>query len=67
MKRKNSYPIKKSERDWKAQLSEEEYRILREKGTERPFTGKYNKVHYQKGTYFSKRDVFLMMDQLQLV
>tara|TARA_B100002019_G_scaffold281809_1_gene286295 strand:- start:320 stop:736 length:417 start_codon:yes stop_codon:yes gene_type:complete len=53
MKRKNSYPIKKSERDWKAQLSEEEFRILREKGTELPFTGKYND-HYQKGTYFCK-------------
>ena len=51
MKRKNSYPIKKSERDWRAQLSEEEYRILRERGTELPFTGKYND-HYEDGTYF---------------
>jgi len=46
----NKYPIHKSEAEWKKQLSEEEYRILREKGTERPFTGKYN-MNYEKGTY----------------
>lgn len=31
----------KSEKYWKEQLSEEEYRVLREKGTERAGTGKY--------------------------
>lgn len=31
-------------------LTPEQYRILREKGTERPFSGKYNK-HYEKGVY----------------
>lgn len=44
------YPIKKSEADWKNQLSEEEYRILREKGTERAFTGKYD-IHFEDGAY----------------
>ena len=33
--------IVKTEAQWKAQLSEEEYRITRKAGTERAFTGKY--------------------------
>jgi len=34
--------INKTDEDWKEELTEEEYRVLRKKGTERPFTGKYN-------------------------
>jgi len=42
--------IKKSEDEWRQILSSEQYRILREKGTERPFTGKL--LHNEKnGTY----------------
>ena len=39
-----------SEEDWKQKLTPEQYLILREKGTESPFTGKllHNK---EKGTY----------------
>lgn len=40
----------KSESDWKKELSPDQYRILREKGTERPFTGEYN-THYENGIY----------------
>jgi len=36
--------------EWKSKLSEEQYRILREKGTERPFSGKYLK-HEDEGIY----------------
>jgi len=39
-----------SEKEWKEKLTPEEYHILREKGTERPFTGKYDKF-YKDGTY----------------
>lgn len=35
------FQVEKSEEEWKAQLSELEYEVLREEGTERPFTGKY--------------------------
>ncbi len=35
---------------WKEKLTPEQYHILREKGTERPFSGKYNDFH-QKGVY----------------
>ena len=33
-------PVIKSDKEWKAILTKEEYRIMREKGTEAPFTGK---------------------------
>ncbi|MDZ7763934.1 MAG: peptide-methionine (R)-S-oxide reductase MsrB [Melioribacteraceae bacterium] len=35
--------INKSEEEWRKELSEEEYNVLRQKGTERAFTGKYYK------------------------
>lgn len=35
---------------WKSKLSNEEYEVLRNKGTERAFTGKYDK-HFKKGIY----------------
>jgi peptide-methionine (R)-S-oxide reductase len=42
--------IKKTEAEWKSELTPEQYRILREAGTEAPFTGKllHNKAD---GTY----------------
>ena len=42
--------IQKSEQEWREQLTEEQYRITRQKGTERPFTGEY--VHNKEtGVY----------------
>ncbi len=49
-KTNNEYKISKNEQDWKQELSEMEYHVLREKGTERAFTGKYYK-HKEDGTY----------------
>jgi peptide-methionine (R)-S-oxide reductase len=42
-----------TEAGWKAKLSPEEYRILREKGTERAGTGQYDK-HWDSGVYVCK-------------
>jgi peptide-methionine (R)-S-oxide reductase len=42
--------VKKSEEEWKKQLSPEEYHVTRQKGTERAFTGKYWNNH-EKGVY----------------
>jgi peptide-methionine (R)-S-oxide reductase len=40
----------KTEEEWKKVLTPEQYYVLRQKGTERPFTGKYND-HKEKGVY----------------
>lgn len=37
-----SYPVQKSDEQWRQELSAEEYAVLRQAGTERPFTGEYN-------------------------
>ena len=42
-----------SEKEWKRKLSSEEYRVLRKKGTEAPFSGKYNDF-FDKGIYNCK-------------
>lgn len=42
--------MKKTDKEWREALDPERYRILREKGTERPFTGLYN-THFENGTY----------------
>jgi len=42
--------ISKSEEEWKKELTPEEYQVLREKGTEPPFSGKYYKVD-EKGVF----------------
>ena len=41
------------EKKWKKILSDEEFRVLREKGTERPFSGKFNN-HFEQGIYTCK-------------
>ena len=42
--------VKKTEAEWKDQLTPEQYHVMRQKGTERPFTGKYWDTT-QDGTY----------------
>ena len=52
-KTKSPEKIVKTDAEWRAILSPEEYRILRQKGTERAFTGKYDH-HFKEGTYTCK-------------
>lgn len=42
--------IRKSEEEWRKELTPEQYRITREHGTERAFTGQYNE-NKSKGDY----------------
>jgi peptide-methionine (R)-S-oxide reductase len=42
--------IQKTEQEWRAELTPEQYRILRQKGTEAPFSGEYDHM-FEPGTY----------------
>ena len=45
-----SKKVHKTDAEWRAQLTPEQYRVMREKGTERPHTGKYAQTT-EAGTY----------------
>lgn len=45
--------LKKSEEEWRLELDPESYHVLREKGTERAFTGEYYQ-NKDEGTYMCK-------------
>jgi peptide-methionine (R)-S-oxide reductase len=47
------YPIQKSEEEWQEQLDPLSYQVLRQKGTERPFTGAYT-LNKETGVYSCK-------------
>src|SRR5436190_16484109 len=49
---KTEWPLKLTDAEWKARLTENQYYILREEGTERAGSGKYDHF-YEKGTYYS--------------
>lgn len=42
--------VEKTDEQWRRELSAEEYAVLRQKGTERPFSGEYDHV-FEPGTY----------------
>jgi peptide-methionine (R)-S-oxide reductase len=42
--------LKKSDAEWRAELTDDQYRVTRQRGTERAFTGEYYKTK-DPGTY----------------
>ncbi|CDF79435.1 peptide methionine sulfoxide reductase MsrB [Formosa agariphila KMM 3901] len=49
-KDQTTFEVTKTEAEWKAQLTPTEYRVLRQEGTERPFSSPLDK-NYEPGTY----------------
>ncbi|MCG8475188.1 MAG: peptide-methionine (R)-S-oxide reductase MsrB [Cytophagales bacterium] len=47
------YEVEKSEKQWLRELDPASYQILRKKGTERAFSGKYD-LFFEQGTYYCK-------------
>jgi peptide-methionine (R)-S-oxide reductase len=45
-----TFPVSKTDEQWRAELTPEEYAVLRQAGTERPWTGEYNETK-TVGTY----------------
>lgn len=46
----DTYPVQRSEEEWLKLLGPERYHVLRGKGTERAFSGRFN-LHFAAGTY----------------
>jgi peptide-methionine (R)-S-oxide reductase len=57
----SSFPVSYSEAEWKKRLTAEQFYILRQKGTERPFTSPLLKEH-RKGTFACAADGNLLFD-----
>ena len=49
-KKNKEYPLSRTEAEWKAELSPQEFNVLRKGGTEPPFSSELNNVH-QPGTF----------------
>lgn len=49
----STYKVSKTDSEWRTTLTPEEYRVLRQKGTERPYTSEYETL-WDSGTYVCK-------------
>ena len=47
---KGKFAVKKTDAEWKTQLTQQQYNVLRNKDTDRPYTGQYDNF-FEKGMY----------------
>ena len=59
-----TYPVSHSEEEWRKRLSDQQFRVLREKDTERAFTGQYFNNH-DSGQYLCAGCGQLLFTSLQ--
>ena len=55
------FPVQKSNTEWQAVLSPEQFRIIRQKGTEAPGSGEYNKHYPSAGLYVRLHHLLLIV------
>jgi peptide-methionine (R)-S-oxide reductase len=60
----DEFPVRKTDAEWKKQLTPEQYYILRQQGTERPFANKYFNNH-ETGDYYCAADHNLLFHSEQ--
>jgi peptide-methionine (R)-S-oxide reductase len=53
MDQNNKFPVEKTDSEWKAVLGEFSFHVMREKGTEKPFSSEYETL-WDSGTYVCK-------------
>ena len=59
--------VKKTDAEWKAQLSKMEYEVLRNKGTERAFTGEYYDHFEKENTFVQPAEMIYLLLTLNLI
>jgi len=47
------YPVKEPDNVWQTKLNKEQFRIVRNKQTEAPYSGRFDKEFHEDGTYVS--------------
>mmetsp|Transcript_18423 Transcript_18423/g.35458 ORF Transcript_18423/g.35458 Transcript_18423/m.35458 type:complete len:126 (-) Transcript_18423:91-468(-) len=52
--KKHVFPVKRTKKEWRQQLTKEEYRILRQRGTQAPGCGEYDRAYPKKGYFACK-------------